>query len=74
MQLSTNMVDNVANGATFSKEILKQGDGYLIATGATVTAKYTGSFPDGTKFDVSRDRDEFFTFQTGKREHKKLLN
>lgn len=50
-----------------TKEILRPGtgeDGPLPSD--TVSVHYVGSLTDGTKFDSSRDRDEFFEFSLGK--------
>ena len=46
-------------------EVLKQGDGPEAKSGQTVTVHYVGTFPEGGKFDSSRDRGEGFTFKLG---------
>ena len=46
-------------------EVLKQGDGAEAKSGQTVTVHYVGTFPEGGKFDSSRDRGEGFTFKLG---------
>jgi FK506-binding protein 4/5 len=49
------------------KKILKEGAGdELPITGMEVTAHYTGTLDDGTKFDSSRDRGKEFKFTIGK--------
>ena len=46
-------------------EVTKQGDGAEAKSGQTVTVHYVGTFPEGGKFDSSRDRGEGFTFKLG---------
>jgi len=46
-------------------EVTKPGTGAEAKSGQTVTVHYVGTFPEGGKFDSSRDRGEGFTFKLG---------
>ena len=49
------------------KEIIREGTGTdTPAQGNRVFVHYTGTLPDGTKFDSSKDRGQPFEFNLGK--------
>jgi FK506-binding protein 1 len=53
--------------SAFNIETTKEGDGRSFPKpGQTVTAHYTGTLLNGTKFDSSRDRGKPFQFVIGK--------
>jgi peptidylprolyl isomerase len=53
-----------ASGLQYTDETV--GDGVSPTAGQKVTVHYTGTFPDGRKFDSSRDRSQPFVFTIGK--------
>ncbi|KAF4318105.1 hypothetical protein BBO99_00001037 [Phytophthora kernoviae] len=48
------------------KETYQEGTGEFPPAGDEISAHYTGTLLDGTKFDSSRDRDSVFKFVLGK--------
>ncbi|MGO9119612.1 MAG: FKBP-type peptidyl-prolyl cis-trans isomerase [Desulfomonilaceae bacterium] len=46
-------------------EIIKEGQGPVAKKGQTVAVHYTGTLPNGTKFDSSRDRNQPISFVLG---------
>ena len=52
-----------ASGLQYEDNPVGQGD--EAATGQTVEVHYVGTFPDGRKFDSSRDRGRPFSFRLG---------
>ena len=52
-----------ASGLQYTDEVA--GDGPSPQAGRKVTVHYTGTFPDGRKFDSSRDRSQPFSFVIG---------
>ena len=53
-----------ASGLEYVDEVV--GDGDSPTSGQKVTVHYTGTFPDGRKFDSSRDRSQPFSFTIGR--------
>ena len=53
-----------ASGLEYVDEVV--GEGASPTAGQKVTVHYTGTFPDGRKFDSSRDRGQPFVFSIGR--------
>ncbi len=53
-----------ASGLQYVDEVV--GEGPSPTPGQKVTVHYTGTFPDGRKFDSSRDRSDPFVFTIGR--------
>jgi FKBP-type peptidyl-prolyl cis-trans isomerase len=54
-----------ADAQQMKVEDIKVGTGASATAGKTVTAHYTGTLTDGTKFDSSKDRGRPFPFKLG---------
>jgi len=54
-----------ADAQQLKVEDVKAGTGAPAVAGKTVTAHYTGTLTDGTKFDSSKDRGRPFSFRLG---------
>jgi FKBP-type peptidyl-prolyl cis-trans isomerase len=54
-----------ADAQQLKVEDIKVGTGATAVAGKTVTAHYTGTLTDGTKFDSSKDRGRPFSFKLG---------
>ena len=54
-----------ADAQQLKVEDIKVGTGAPAVAGKTVTAHYTGTLTDGTKFDSSKDRGRPFSFKLG---------
>ncbi len=61
---STPVLKTTESGLQY--EDIKKGNGQTPKVGQIVIVHYTGTLPDGTKFDSSRDRKEPFEFKLGK--------
>jgi FKBP-type peptidyl-prolyl cis-trans isomerase len=60
------MTDTARDRREVKIEIKQSGDGnHFPSPGDTVTVHYDGYFPDGRKFDSSRDRGKPFKFVLG---------
>jgi peptidylprolyl isomerase len=55
----------VTTASGLQYEDVKEGTGASPTRGQRVTVHYTGTLPDGRKFDSSRDRNDPFVFQIG---------
>jgi FKBP-type peptidyl-prolyl cis-trans isomerase len=54
-----------ADAQQMKVEDIKVGTGASATSGKTVTAHYTGTLTDGSKFDSSKDRGRPFSFRLG---------
>lgn len=60
------MADQVTTASGLKYEDVIVGDGPSPQSGQRVQVHYTGTFPDGRKFDSSRDRGQPFSFTIGR--------
>eukprot|EP00475_Leptophrys_vorax_P046006 TRINITY_DN972_c0_g1_i1.p1 TRINITY_DN972_c0_g1~~TRINITY_DN972_c0_g1_i1.p1 ORF type:complete len:451 (-),score=180.04 TRINITY_DN972_c0_g1_i1:44-1396(-) len=66
MSTADHEVIDLSGDGALTKKIIKAGEGdRLPAKGAEVQVHYVGRLLDGTVFDSSRDRGEFFKFKLG---------
>lgn len=65
IQSSLNQNNSAFEIQNMKIEVLKQGTGPEAKNGDTVSANYTGTLEDGTKFDSSYDRGQPFSFTLG---------
>jgi peptidylprolyl isomerase len=56
----------LSDGLSYTDVVV--GRGKLPKPGQTVVVHYVGTFPDGRKFDSSRDRNEPFAFTLGQKQ------
>lgn len=59
------MSETITTATGLMYEDITVGTGDSPRKGQLVTVHYVGTFPDGTKFDSSRDREEPFEFVIG---------
>ena len=60
------MAENeISTGSGLKYTDIVEGGGAAAVSGKTVIVHYTGTFPDGKKFDSSVDRNEPFSFELG---------
>jgi len=64
-KLETIEMEDIHENGGVMKQVLREGNGEIPESGARITAHYTGTLLDGTKFDSSRDRGEPFVFTLG---------
>lgn len=62
-KVETTTEQTTASGLKYT--ITEHGKGRQVVAGDKVTVHYTGTLPDGKKFDSSVDRDQPFSFQVG---------
>ena len=68
LPVSAQAQDTITTASGLKYTIIKKGTGRKAQQGEFILAHYTGTLTDGTVFDSSRERDQFFVFQLGKRQ------
>ncbi len=68
LPLSAQAQDTVTTASGLKYTIIKKGKGRKAEQGEFILAHYTGTLTDGTEFDSSRKRGQFFVFQLGKKQ------
>jgi peptidylprolyl isomerase len=64
-ELAENEFIDVSGDGGIMKKIIKEGEGEFPEVGMELVTHYTGTLEDGSKFDSSRDRGQYFKFPMG---------
>lgn len=65
LDLKLQKTDLVITPTGLRYQDIKVGEGLIAASGSAVEVHYSGTFPDGKKFDSSYDRKQPFVFNLG---------